>query len=102
MTDLVPAEQIERIVGARRDLVAHIARAVSAEQTVYILHSQRCLDSGRDLRQCPYSIALDRGITKRVWRGKQDQPVAVAVSVTTGKLIPSTREMARRLEGCVS
>ncbi len=41
-----PADQIEQIVGIRRHSQAHFGRAVSAERTVYILHSQRCLDSG--------------------------------------------------------
>jgi hypothetical protein len=51
MSDLVPAEDIERIVGAPRHYQAHYGCAVSSEQTVYILHSKRCLGSGIDLRE---------------------------------------------------
>lgn len=77
MSDLVPGEDIERIVGAKRDPQLHLARAVSAEQTVYILHSQECLDSGVDLRRCRYSLALDNGIREREWT--EDVPLVVAV-----------------------
>ncbi len=35
MTDLVPASEIESRVGARRHATEHLARAASAEQTVY-------------------------------------------------------------------
>jgi len=77
VADLVPAEDIERIVGAHRDLTLHQALAVSAEQTVYILHSQACLDSGVDLRECRFSLALDNGIDLAEW--EEDAPVVVDV-----------------------
>ena len=38
MSDLVNPADIERIVGVQRHPKRHYARAVSAEQTVYILH----------------------------------------------------------------
>lgn len=79
MADRVPADQIETIVGTTRHRQAHYARAVSAERTVYILHSQRCLDSGIDLRDCRFSIALDQGIDQKHWGHYQDVPVAIAV-----------------------
>lgn len=79
MSDLVPPDQIESIVGANRHTVQHLARAVSAEQTAYVLHSQRCLNSGVDLRECPYSIALDRGIDLADWDGFLDRPVVVTI-----------------------
>lgn len=84
MSDLVPASDIERIVGADRHPTDHLGRAVSAEQTVYVLHSQACLDSGVDLRDCAYSVALDRGIDTRVW--VQDRPVRLAIF--DGELMP--------------
>lgn len=43
MTERVPADEIENIVGRKRSVKDHYARAVSAEQTVYILHSRECL-----------------------------------------------------------
>lgn len=75
MSNLVPAEDIETIVGAPRHPTRHLAKAVSAEKKVYILHSQRCLDSGIDLRDCPYSLAIDEGIDPDDW--PEDKPVHV-------------------------
>lgn len=75
MTDLVRTEDIERIVGIERHQTAHYGRAVSAEQTVYILHSHDCKNSGIDLRRCRYSEALDRGILMAQWTGYEDRPV---------------------------
>ena len=72
MTKLVSPSDIERIVGVTRAAHEHWGRAVSAEQTVYILHSQTCLDSGVDLRDCPFSVALDLGIDVDDW--VQDVP----------------------------
>ena len=90
MSAPVPAEQIEAIVGVQRHPDRHYARAVSAVQTVYILHSQECLDSGVDLRECAYSIALDKGIEHFIpwsgWRRVQDRPVPV--EVFRGWLVP--------------
>lgn len=86
MTDLVPATDIERIVGIARHRRVHMGRAVSAEQTTYILHSQDCLDSGIDLRECRFSTALDKGIQLSYWEDRQDTPVALGV--WNGRLIP--------------
>lgn len=83
MSDLVPPDKIEQIVGARRHRTAHIVRAVSSEQTVYILHSQECLDDclirGVDLRGCRFSLALDHGIEPERWAGCEDRPFAAGV-----------------------
>ena len=79
MSGAVPADQIEQIVGIRRHRQAHFGRAVSAEQAVHILHSQRCLDSGIDLRECRFSLALDQGIDRDKWAGREDIPVALGV-----------------------
>lgn len=90
MSALAPTDRIEQIVGVTRHAVEHFARAVSAEQTVYVLHSQACLDSGIDLRDCPFSVALDRGIEHHIpwsgWRRVQNQPVKV--EVFRGYLVP--------------
>ncbi|MDO8308585.1 MAG: hypothetical protein Q7V58_09570 [Actinomycetota bacterium] len=61
MSDLVPSDRIEGIVGVQRHPAAHFGRAVSSEERFYILHSQQCLDTFADLRECPFSIALDGG-----------------------------------------
>lgn len=89
MTKIVPAEQIEQIVGCPRHPRLHLARAVSDEQTVYILHSQLCLGIHQDLRNCLFSRALDRGIELEVWAGYQDRPVGVWVDGSC-KLVPLT------------
>lgn len=59
MTDLVPTAEIVRIVGVPRHRTAHFGRLVSAEGTIYILHSHDCRNSGIDLRDCRFSVALD-------------------------------------------
>lgn len=84
MSRLERPDRIEAIVGAARDPRQHIARAVSKEQRVYILHSRTCANSGRDLRLCPYSLALDAGIDPESW--VEDKPFVVAVD--HGRLVP--------------
>lgn len=86
MADLVPADQIEQIVGARRHPHQHLGRAVSSEQTVYILHSEKCRDSGIDLRACGWSRALDRGINLADWNGYEDR--AVVLTIIRERLFP--------------
>lgn len=89
MTDIVPTEDIERIVGVPRAAKDHYARAVSAEQTVYILHSRECLKLGRDLRLCPFSLALDNGIRVEEW--VEDFPVQVSIegAFNRTRLVPA-------------
>lgn len=89
MTDLVDPTKIERIVGAARQDDAHLGRAVSSEQQVYILHSGQCRASGRDLRACEYSLALDEGIDEDDWCDAEDVPVVLGVR--DGLLIPLAR-----------
>lgn len=79
MTEIVPTAEIESKVGVPRHPVLHHGRAVSDEQTVYILHSQECLASGIDIRECAYSIALDHGILDEDWVDHQDKPVALSI-----------------------
>lgn len=93
MTDIVPHDEIEAIVGVNRHPWQHWAKAVSAEQKVYILHSQGCLDDitssdptqQRDLRDCPYSLALDLGIDLDDWA--EDVPLRVTVGKAYGEWI---------------
>lgn len=92
MTDLVSGQDVERIVGVGRHPTEHRARAVSAEQKVHILHSAECLDmhdaGARDLRQCPYSLALDEGIDLDEWKCSEDRAVAVTLDPWCG-LVPN-------------
>jgi hypothetical protein len=84
VTALVDPTEIEALVGAHRHLRRHLGRATRG--TVYILHSQDCLDSGIDLRECWLSLALDRGIDMRSWRRHLDQ--TVALDVYRERLVP--------------
>lgn len=86
----VPAEEIEKIVGTFRHATRHYARAVSAERTVYILHSQQCFDARPDLRTCMFSVALESGIDPVVWDGFEDRAVRVSIWKDK-KLWPSDR-----------
>ena len=89
MTERVPADEIENIVGRKRSVKDHYARAVSAEQTVYILHSRECLAVHADLRECPWSLALDRGIDLSEWV----EDVPLTVRVRDGRLVPSPAQV---------
>lgn len=92
MSRLESAETIEATVGALRHPTEHVARAVTAEERVYVMHSAECLASGIDLRECKYSIALDRGILLRAWRLFPDRPVRVFLE--GGRLVPDARGAA--------
>lgn len=83
MSDLVPADEIEAIVGVSRHQSQHYARLVSAEQKVYVLHSRGCLDDEVDLRDCPYSLAIDTGINVGHW--VEDVPIRVTVGLSGGE-----------------
>lgn len=89
MTDIVPAQDIERIVGVPRRQTEHWGRAVSAEQTVYILHSQECLADPFDLRDCEFSTALDQGIDPAEWVEDVPVPLAVRSNARRDWLIPA-------------
>lgn len=80
MTELVDPDKIETIVGAKRHPIRHLGRAVSAEETVYILHSGLCKAEGKDLRECSYSRLLDRGIDLTIWADWQDRPVVLGLA----------------------
>ena len=75
MSDRVPADTIEATVGARRHPREHIIRGDYTNGRAYILHSAECLQRYADLRNCPWSLALDRA---DVWLSS-DQPQFVRV-----------------------
>lgn len=89
MTRPVPADEIEAIVGASRDRERHIARAASAEQTVYILHPDECAARlmHRPLTECRFSRCLDLGIDLTRWADSMDRPVYVVTNAEC-RLIP--------------
>jgi hypothetical protein len=87
MSEIVPADQIEAVVGVSRHPRRHYARAISDEQLVYILHSALCKATTLDLRECPFSMALDNGIEADDWIESLDQPVRVTIN-RDARLIP--------------
>lgn len=85
MVSVVPADEIETIVGTRRKAQQHIARASSQDEQIYVLHSALCVKR-REITECAYTQALDNGINMEVWEDHQDEPVEVMVS--NGRLVP--------------
>lgn len=86
MTELVPPEDIENHVGCERHPTEHYGRINTADGRFYILHSRECKDSGIDLRECQFSLALDRG-TKGFERWHENVPVRLHVNIA-GRLTP--------------
>ena len=81
---MTPDEAIEK-VGRERHPTYHYARAVSAENMVYVLHSAACL-ANDNIMDCTYSKALDRGIETVLADWVFDEPVQV--TVRRGRLVP--------------
>lgn len=88
MSKLVDSSKIEHIVGISRHKTIHYAKAVSSEKVVYILHSQDCVDYLTDLRECPFSESLDKGIDADFWKTYLDEPVELEIDEEFGDLIP--------------
>lgn len=93
MSRIESADKIEGIVGAKRHSTLHVARAVSAEQRVYVLHSRECIERiterSSDIRLCPFSVALDEGIDLGPWQDFQDVAVDVEIDEEYGDLVPT-------------
>lgn len=77
MTNLIDPGEAEARVGATRAQAQHYGRANTRMRHVYVLHSQDCLDSETDLRECAFSLALDRGIDAAAWL--LDTPVVITI-----------------------
>ena len=88
MSRIETPDKTMQIVGRDRHETEHYGRAVSAEERVYILHSRECFESGRDLRQCEFSIAMDLGIDLDRW--VEDQ--TVLLEIEDGLLVPDGEE----------
>ena len=85
MSDLEP--NALSIVGCDRDSVLHISRADSSRQVVTLLHSEACLSHFEDLRECPFSEALDQGISLKDWGEYRDRPIVSEID-PNGTLVP--------------
>lgn len=88
ITTLVDVNDIENIVGYRRHPEFHIARAISEEEHIYVLHSKDCHKANDDPTTCPFSVAVDAGIDTDLWQYYYDAPVRVYVDPQDGKLWP--------------
>lgn len=88
MTDLVPSDEIEIIVGTDRDEFVHYGIADFESRRVFILHSWACLDRAIDLRDCEFSLALGEGINEDAWKGFENKTVVLAIDPVLG-LIPA-------------
>lgn len=80
MTSLVSPTEIESIVGIRRSKTDHYGRAYANTLEFYILHSQDCVDSINDLRDCEWSLNLDKGVSPKLWREALEKPVVLGCS----------------------
>lgn len=94
MSDLIEGD-VERIVGAPRDAARHLGRAVSADQRLYIMHSQECLDSTPDLRDCEFSHAMGVGINPSVF----PEDVLVDLSIGYDELLERSHLVGTEVEG---
>lgn len=98
MTRIESAKTIEATVGAKRHETIHVARAVSDEERVYVLHSKECVREYADLRTCPFSLALDEGIDLGPWEDSQDVAVEVEIDEEYGDLVPTRIHKPEGLE----
>lgn len=94
MSNLVPEDEIEVIVGHARDEFEHWGRMVPDGETeggtFYILHSRRCKESGIDLRLCEFSLALDQGFDPADFADHGHNPVRL--QLWHGMLQPAVNE----------
>lgn len=87
MTELVDPDHIEELVGARRHPTLHQG---NVGPTTFILHSEECRSSAGDLRDCEYSLALDRGIDLLLFAGYNRRPVVLTISDDQLAPVPET------------
>lgn len=83
---IVPPSEIEGIVGTVRHEYHHFARAVSAEEMIYLLHSAQCRDWDASFRSCAFAQAHTAGLSRSMWAGHEDKPVQVVL--VNGRLTP--------------
>ena len=86
MTALEDPDTIEAKVGAKRSKSKHLARFVSEDERIYLMHSAQCVEITSDLRECAFSLALDQSdeslVTTRskhlaLSRGRRLKPIRV-------------------------
>lgn len=88
MSELVDPQQIEFIVGRDRHLTRHYGRLDPESGYMFILHSQHCVETQDDLRECIYSKALDKGMAPvSGWGEYINRPVHLHIN-ENGYLVP--------------
>lgn len=86
MSKKVDPSAIEKIVGAPRNRKAHFGKLMSDEDRMYIMHSHECVRDNEDLRQCKFSLAMDRNMPEAIWNKYADK--TVLLGVMEGALVP--------------
>lgn len=86
MTQLVDPKKIESLVGATRHGTLHLGRWNTENDRIYILHSHKCVRSGIDLRECPYSQCMTAGAFSHTW--SQHPNSTVVLSIQRNELTP--------------
>lgn len=89
MTNKVDPDEIAVIVGTKRHPKYHIGKADKESETMYIMHSRKCVRAHSDLRTCEFSRALDAGLPDKVWTNYQDD--IVLLGIMNERLIPAAR-----------
>lgn len=75
MTNLVDPATIEALMGQPRHPQRHIG--LWDGHTVTIMHALWCTQLGRDIRDCPWSLALDAG---RIHHMPLNQPIPLRLT----------------------
>lgn len=89
MSNHVEPDKIEAYVGMPRH--AHLHWAKLDRDVLFILHSERCLKAHKDLRDCPYSKALDLTVLSDgywgIWEACMGEPKVPMID-PEGYLVP--------------
>ena len=95
MSDKVDPMTIEAFVGVKRHATEHWGKAYSATDRMYVLHSEECRAAYDDLRECPYSLALDKAAAEGAMEGwvTFDEPTRLAIR--NGYLVEDLTEEQR-------
>lgn len=88
MSGKVSAERIAEVFGIERFPFEHAVRVLHSERMVYVLHSQHCVETHPDLRECRYSKAMDEGINEDLWAPFMEKIVIATVDPFSGELSP--------------
>jgi len=89
MAEKMTPEDVDRVFSSRgvnRHTNVHVAIALSEDQTVYVLHSKKCLERTGGRFDCEFTDALQWGIEVDDW--VEDVPLVCVVNPLSGLLDP--------------